>query len=129
MTEINEEKGLQVGLHVDAASGGFIAPFQSDLPAWDFRLKNVLTISASGHKFGESSCGTGWVVFRHRHDLSEHIEVEVTYLGGTSYSMTLNFSRPATGIYVQGGFVYWLEGICIPVPELHESKRHFYLTT
>lgn len=101
LTEINEEKGLQVGLHVDAASGGFIAPFQSDLPAWDFRLKNVLTISASGHKFGESSCGTGWVVFRHRHDLSEHIEVEVTYLGGISYSMTLNFSRPATGIYVQ----------------------------
>jgi len=101
LTEINEEKGYQVGLHVDAASGGFIAPFQDDVPAWDFRLKNVLTISASGHKFGESSCGTGWVVFRHRHDLSEHIEIKVTYLGGISYSMTLNFSRPATGIYVQ----------------------------
>lgn len=101
MTEINQEKGYQVGIHVDAASGGFVAPFQDDVPAWDFRLKNVLTISSSGHKFGESSCGTGWVVFRHRHDLSEHIEVEVTYLGGISYSMTLNFSRPATGIYVQ----------------------------
>jgi len=101
LTEINEEKGLQVGLHVDAASGGFVAPFQDDVPAWDFRLKNVLSISSSGHKFGESSCGTGWVVFRHRHDLSEHIEVEVTYLGGISYSMTLNFSRPATGVYVQ----------------------------
>jgi len=101
LSEINDEKGFQVGLHVDAASGGFIAPFQDDVPIWDFRLKNVLSISSSGHKFGESSCGTGWVVFRHRHDLSEHIEVEVTYLGGTSYSMTLNFSRPATGIYVQ----------------------------
>ena len=103
LSEINEEKGLQVGLHVDAASGGFVAPFQAGVPAWDFRLKNVLSISASGHKFGESSCGTGWVVFRHRHDLSEHIEVEVTYLGGCSYSMTLNFSRPATGVYVQVG--------------------------
>lgn len=101
LSEINAEKGFQVGLHVDAASGGFIAPFQEDVPAWDFRLKNVLSISSSGHKFGESSCGTGWIVFRHRHDLSEHIEVEVTYLGGVSYSMTLNFSRPATGVYVQ----------------------------
>jgi len=101
LTEINEEKGFQVGLHVDAASGGFVAPFQDDVPVWDFRLKNVLSISASGHKFGEASCGTGWVVFRHRHDLSEHIEIEVTYLGGTSYSLTLNFSRPATGVYVQ----------------------------
>uniref|UniRef100_A0A7S4EH22 glutamate decarboxylase n=2 Tax=Pseudo-nitzschia australis TaxID=44445 RepID=A0A7S4EH22_9STRA len=101
LTTINAKKGFQVGLHVDAASGGFVAPFQDDVPAWDFRLKNVLSISASGHKFGESSCGTGWIVFRHRHDLSEHIEVEVTYLGGVSYSMTLNFSRPATGVYVQ----------------------------
>jgi len=99
--EVNEEKGFQLGLHVDAASGGFVAPFQDDLPAWDFRLKNVLSVSASGHKFGESSCGTGWVIFRHRDNLSEHIEVEVTYLGGISHSMTLNFSRPATGIYVQ----------------------------
>eukprot|EP00536_Pseudo-nitzschia_multiseries_P016492 jgi/Psemu1/263672/estExt_Genewise1Plus.C_11290003 len=98
---INEEKGFQVGLHVDAASGGFIAPFQDDVPAWDFRLKSVLSISSSGHKFGESSCGTGWIVFRHREGLSEHIEVEVSYLGGVSHSMTLNFSRPATGVYVQ----------------------------
>ena len=101
LTEINEQKGFQVGLHVDGASGGFIAPFQEGVPAWDFRLPNVLSISASGHKFGESSCGTGWVIFRHRKDLSEHIEVEVTYLGGVSYSMTLNFSRPATGVYIQ----------------------------
>lgn len=101
LTEINAEKGFQVGMHVDAASGGFIAPFRDDVPAWDFRLKNVLSISSSGHKFGESACGTGWVIFRERKNLSEHIEVEVTYLGGTSYSLTLNFSRPATGIYVQ----------------------------
>lgn len=101
LSEINAEKGLQVGIHVDGASGGFIAPFQDGVPAWDFRLKNVLSISASGHKFGESSCGTGWVIFRHKENLAEHIEVEVTYLGGMSFSMTLNFSRPATGVYVQ----------------------------
>jgi len=101
ITEFNEANGYQIGLHIDAASGGFIAPFQENMPPFDFRLKNVLSISASGHKFGESVCGTGWLVFRHRHDLAEHIAVSVTYLGGKSDSMTLNFSRPATAAYVQ----------------------------
>ena len=100
LTEINEEQGLQVGIHVDAASGGFIAPFQ-ELPPWDFRLKNVLSISSSGHKYGESCCGTGWVVWRERKDLSEHVAISVTYLGGKAESYTLNFSRPASGVYVQ----------------------------
>lgn len=98
---INAEKGYQVGIHVDAASGGFIAPFQDGLPPWDFRVDNVLSISASGHKYGESVCGTGWVVWRHREDLSEHVAISVTYLGGNAESYTLNFSRPATGVYAQ----------------------------
>jgi len=99
--EVNAAKGYQVGIHVDAASGGFIAPFQDGVPAWDFRLKNVLSISASGHKYGESCCGTGWVVWREREGLSEHVAISVTYLGGKADSYTLNFSRPASGVYVQ----------------------------
>ena len=99
--EINRERNFQVGIHVDAASGGFIAPFQDDLPSWDFRLPNVLSISASGHKYGESVCGTGWVIWRERKDLSEHVAISVTYLGGKADSYTLNFSRPASGVYVQ----------------------------
>ncbi len=101
VTEVNTERALQVGIHVDAASGGFIAPFQENLPAWDFRLPNVLSISASGHKYGESCAGTGWVVWRDRKDLSEHVAISVTYLGGKADSYTLNFSRPASGVYVQ----------------------------
>ncbi|MDA7741987.1 pyridoxal-dependent decarboxylase [Francisellaceae bacterium] len=101
LEKLNQEKDYQVGIHVDGASGGFIAPFQKELPAWDFRLKNVLSISASGHKYGESCCGTGWVVWRQRKDLSEHVAISVTYLGGKADSYTLNFSRPASGIYVQ----------------------------
>jgi glutamate decarboxylase len=99
--EINQQHGFQLGIHIDGASGGFVAPFQKELPAWDFRLKNVLSISTSGHKYGESSCGTGWVVWRQRKDLSEHIAISVTYLGGKADSYTLNFSRPASGVYVQ----------------------------
>ena len=101
VAEVNAEKGFQVGIHVDAASGGFIAPFQDDLPPWDFRLENVLSISSSGHKYGESACGTGWVVWRQRKGLSEHVAISVTYLGGKADSYTLNFSRPASGVYVQ----------------------------
>lgn len=101
ITKLNKAKGYQIGIHVDAASGGFVAPFQDGLPAWDFRLDNVLSISASGHKFGESICGTGWVVFRQRKDLTEHISISVSYLGGKCDSITLNFSRPASGCYVQ----------------------------
>lgn len=101
VTRLNKEHGWQLGIHVDAASGGFIAPFQKNMTAWDFRLPNVLSISASGHKFGESVCGTGWVVWRDRKDLSEHIAISVTYLGGEADSYTLNFSRPASGVMVQ----------------------------
>lgn len=98
---INQEKGFQVGIHVDAASGGFTAPFHDDMPPWDFRLKNVLSISASGHKFGNSCCGTGWIIWRERKGLSDTVAINVTYLGGDAESFTLNFSRPAQGIYVQ----------------------------
>ena len=101
ISKLNAEKGFQIGIHVDAASGGFIAPFQGKMPAFDFRLPNVLSISTSGHKFGESICGTGWVVFRQREDLTSHIAISVSYLGGKCDSITLNFSRPASGCYVQ----------------------------
>jgi glutamate decarboxylase len=101
VTKLNASKGFQIGIHIDAASGGFIAPFQDDMPKFDFRLDNVLSISASGHKFGESICGTGWVVFRQREDLTEHIAISVSYLGVHCDSITLNFSRPASGCFVQ----------------------------
>lgn len=92
---INKEKGLEVGIHVDAASGGFIAPFQEGLPPWDFRLPNVLSISASGHKFGNSCCGTGPCAGARPPSLDQGFGAS----GADSY--TLNFSRPAQGIYVQ----------------------------
>jgi len=101
LAEVNEREDWQIGIHVDAASGGFVAPFQSGVPVWDFRVPQVLSISASGHKFGESCCGTGWVVWRDREDLSEHVACNVSYLGGKAESFTLNFSRPASGLFVQ----------------------------
>ncbi|KAJ1457779.1 pyridoxal phosphate-dependent transferase [Pelagophyceae sp. CCMP2097] len=100
VSQVNAARGFQVGIHVDAASGGFVAPFQ-DVPAWDFRCPNVLSVSASGHKFGQACCGTGWIVWRERRNLAEHVAISVGYLGGKADSYTLNFSRPAAGVYVQ----------------------------
>lgn len=97
---LNNAHGWQIGIYVGAASGGFVAPFQPEIPAWDFHLNKVLIISASGHKFGESVCGTGWVVWRDRKDFSEHVAISVSYLGGKADSCTLNFSRPATGFFL-----------------------------
>lgn len=65
------------------------------------RCAQVVSINASGHKFGQSCCGTGWVVWREREGLAEFVSTTVTYLGGKADSYTLNFSRPASGIYVQ----------------------------
>lgn len=99
--QINATKQFQLGIHVDAASGGFIAPFIKSMDAWDFRLKNVLSISTSGHKYGEACAGTGWVIWRHRENLSEYVAVDVSYLGGHGDSYTLNFSRPSSGAFSQ----------------------------
>jgi glutamate decarboxylase len=90
----NEAKGLQTPVHVDAASGGFVAPFlQPDLE-WDFRLPNVVSINVSGHKYGLVYPGIGFVLWRGAEHLPEELVFHVNYLGGDMPTFTLNFSRP-----------------------------------
>eukprot|EP01123_Difflugia_compressa_P012589 TRINITY_DN543_c6_g1_i1.p1 TRINITY_DN543_c6_g1~~TRINITY_DN543_c6_g1_i1.p1 ORF type:complete len:465 (-),score=60.43 TRINITY_DN543_c6_g1_i1:41-1366(-) len=101
LMELNEKNGWNVPIHVDAASGGFIAPFiQPDL-LWDFRLPLVKSINASGHKFGLVFAGIGWVLFREPHDLPEDLVFHVNYLGGYQSSFTLNFSKGASTVLAQ----------------------------
>ncbi len=96
-----DETGLDIPIHVDAASGGFVAPFiQPDL-VWDFRLPRVKSINASGHKFGLSPLGVGWVVWREVSDLPEYLIFRVNYLGGDMPTFALNFSRPGGQIIAQ----------------------------
>ena len=83
-------------MHVDAASGGFVAPFLHPDLKWDFRLPLVKSINASGHKYGLVYPGVGWVVWRSHEDLPEDLVFHVNYLGGDMPTFTLNFSRPAT---------------------------------
>ncbi|WP_164520501.1 glutamate decarboxylase [Specibacter cremeus] len=93
--------GIDVPVHVDAASGGFIAPFlDPDLP-WDFRLERVRSINASGHKYGLVYPGIGWVLWRGETDLPRELVFSVDYLGGAMPTFALNFSRPAAQVIAQ----------------------------
>ena len=97
----NEAKGLQTPVHVDAASGGFVAPFlQPDLE-WDFRLPNVVSINVSGHKYGLVYPGIGFVLWRDQEHLPEELVFHVNYLGGDMPTFTLNFSRPGNQVVGQ----------------------------
>src|SRR3954447_22226407 len=95
------QSGVNVPVHVDAASGGFIAPFiQPDL-LWDFRLDRVVSIQSSGHKFGLVYPGVGWVLWRDAGCLPEDLVFHVNYLGGDMPTFALNFSRPGAQVVLQ----------------------------
>lgn len=97
----NAKTGYDVPIHVDAASGGFILPFLQPELKWDFRLKWVLSISTSGHKFGLVYPGLGWVVWKDKKYLPEVMSFSVNYLGANITQVGLNFSRPAAQILGQ----------------------------
>jgi glutamate decarboxylase len=97
----NAEHDLDVPIHVDAASGGFVAPFLHPDLEWDFRLPQVKSINVSGHKYGLTYPGIGFVIWRSAEDLPEDLIFHVNYLGGDMPTFTLNFSRPGNQIVGQ----------------------------
>jgi glutamate decarboxylase len=123
----NEEHDLQVPLHVDAASGGFVAPFIHPDLRWDFRLPNVVSINASGHKYGLVYPGVGWAVWRSQEHLPEDLVFHVNYLGGDMPTFTLNFSRPGNQVVGQyynflrlgrAGYTRIMSSLCTIATEL-----------
>jgi len=101
LDKLQKDKGLDIPIHVDAASGGFLAPFVEPDLEWDFRLPRVKSINSSGHKFGLAPPGCGWVVFRDKEDLPDDLIFWVNYLGGNMPTFALSFSRPAGQIIAQ----------------------------
>ncbi|MEV4418891.1 glutamate decarboxylase [Patulibacter sp. NPDC049589] len=101
LDDLQERTGLDVPLHVDAASGGFIAPFLDEDLVWDFRLPRVASINASGHKFGLVYPGVGWALWRDEEALPEELVFHVSYLGGDMPTFALNFSRPGAQVVAQ----------------------------
>ncbi|WP_420421116.1 glutamate decarboxylase [Simkania sp.] len=92
LLRIKKEKGWDIPLHIDAASGGFVVPFTNPDFVWDFRLEQVKSINVSGHKYGLVYPGIGWVLWRDESDFPEELVFKVDYLGGWMPTYTLNFS-------------------------------------
>ena len=101
LDRLQSERGLDVPLHVDAASGGFVAPFIQPEIEWDFRIERVQSINASGHKYGLVYPGVGWVVWRSAQALPKDLVFDVNYLGGHMPTFALNFSRPGSQVIAQ----------------------------
>ena len=101
LDQLQADTGLDVDIHVDGASGAFLAPFCAPDIVWDFRLPRVKSISTSGHKFGLAPLGVGWVVWRDAAELPDDLIFHVNYLGGDMPVFQINFSRPAGQIVAQ----------------------------
>jgi glutamate decarboxylase len=101
LDEYEKETGIYIPIHVDAASGGFVAPFAHPNHVWDFRIPRVKSINTSGHKYGLCYAGVGWLIFRDEDQLPKELVFELHYLGSTQESYTLNFSRGGATIIAQ----------------------------
>lgn len=101
LDRLNIKKGWEIPIHIDAATGGFILPFLNPELRWDFRLKWVLSISVSGHKFGLVYPGVGWIVWRDKKYLPKEMNFAVNYLGADVPSISINFSRPGNQVLAQ----------------------------
>ncbi len=77
LDELQAKTGLDIPLHVDGASGGFVAPFLHPDVVWDFRLPRVKSINTSGHKYGLSPLGVGWIIWREAADLPDELVFNV----------------------------------------------------
>jgi glutamate decarboxylase len=98
---IEQRSGVSIPIHVDAASGGLLAPFTAPALVWDFRDPRVRSINASGHKTGLAPLGCGWVLWGDHSDLPKELVFDVNYLGGEYPTFNLNFSRPGGQVIAQ----------------------------
>lgn len=93
LDEVEKETGLDIPIHVDGASGGFVAPFVFPHLKWDFEVDRVHSINTSGHKFGLTTAGLGWIIWKDIKYLPETLRFKLDYLGGVEETFGLNFSR------------------------------------
>ena len=101
LLEVKKSKGWDIPIHVDGASGGFVAPFIFPDLEWDFRLEQVKSINVSGHKYGLVYPGVGWVIFKDKSDLPDDLIFDINYLGGLMPNYSLNFSKGSNTIIAQ----------------------------
>jgi glutamate decarboxylase len=125
LVHLLEDQGLDIPLHIDGASGGFVWPFLYPDSPWDFRLERVRSINVSGHKYGLVYPGLGWLVFREHSDLAEDLVFYENYLGQRDATFTLNFSTGAAMVLAQYyNFVrYGREGYTVIMKTMQANAR------
>lgn len=101
LIRIKEDKGWDIPIHVDGASGAFVVPFLDPYFKWDFRLTQVKSINVSGHKYGLVYPGIGWLIFKDKEDIDDDLIFHVNYLGGLMPTFNLNFSKGSSMIIAQ----------------------------
>ena len=101
LDKLQATSGWDIPIHVDGASGGFVAPFLQPHLEWDFRVPRVASINTSGHKYGLVYPGVGWIIWRDEDHLPEDLIFKVNYLGGEMPTFALNFSRPGAQVAAQ----------------------------
>ena len=139
LVEREQRTGQHVPMHIDAASGGFVAPFTDPDLLWDFRLPLVKSINVSGHKYGLVYPGIGWVLWREKEDLPEELVFHINYLGADQPTLSLNFSRGSSQIIAQyynlirlgrSGYTRIMQGLMQTADHLAEAvvgTGHFQL--
>lgn len=122
----NKEHEHELVIHIDGASGGLFVPFVDPKLAWDFRLKNVVSINTSGHKYGLVYPGVGWILWRNKEYLPEELIFSVSYLGGDIPTMAINFSRSASQVVGQfyNFYRYGFDGY----KEIHNNSKDAAMT-
>ncbi|PYH42234.1 glutamate decarboxylase [Aspergillus saccharolyticus JOP 1030-1] len=120
------QRRLEIPIHVDAASGGFVAPFLSPDMTWDFRLERVVSINVSGHKYGLVYAGIGWGLWRSPDELPQDLIFHLSYLGIKQSSFTLIFSKSSSHVIAQ--YYQFLRlgrvGYCTTIRHIAEVATH-----
>jgi glutamate decarboxylase len=126
LDKLQADTGLNIPMHADAASGGFVAPFVDPDLEWDFRVERVQSINASGHKYGLVYPGVGWAVWRDPAALPQDLIFNVNYLGGNMPTFALNFSRPGSEVIAQYFMFVSLgrAGYETVMREMRQTARH-----
>ncbi|MFC2046098.1 aminotransferase class V-fold PLP-dependent enzyme [Chloroflexota bacterium] len=88
----------EIGFHTDACLGGFVLPWAEtlgyDVPAFDFRLPGVTSMSADTHKYGYAAKGTSVILYRSRELRRYQYYTAADWPGGLYFSPTFAGSRP-----------------------------------
>jgi sphinganine-1-phosphate aldolase len=86
-----------LGLHVDGCLGGWILPWGERMgyriPAFDFRVPGVTSISADTHKYGFALKGTSVLLYRDAHLRHYQYFVQPDWPGGIYFSPGISGSR------------------------------------